>query len=60
MLFFQGRLAIEWVICKLDTEVKEITNEVKEFTTQARKSTDDFIKTAKKSLDHLKKENQPH
>jgi uncharacterized sodium:solute symporter family permease YidK len=57
--YFQGRLAIEWVICMLDSEVKEITHEVKEFTTQARKSTDDFIKTAKKSLDHLKKDGQP-
>jgi hypothetical protein len=52
-------LAIEWVICKLDSEVKEITHEVKEFTTQARKSTDDFIKTAKQSLDNLKKDGQP-
>jgi hypothetical protein len=44
--FFQGRLAIEWVITKLDLEVKELTS-------HARKSTDDFIKSAKKSLDSL-------
>ncbi|XP_065353002.1 protein slowmo [Cloeon dipterum] len=49
----KGRLAIEWVISKLDAEVKEIKHEVKEFTSHARKSTDDFIKTAKLSLDNL-------
>ncbi|XP_059477348.1 protein slowmo [Neocloeon triangulifer] len=49
----KGRLAMEWVISRLDAEVKEITHEVKEFTTHARKSTDDFIKTAKKSFDNL-------
>jgi len=60
MCKLQGRLAIEWVITKLDAEVKEIKHEVKEFTNHARKSTDDFIKTAKQSLDNLSTKKDGH
>lgn len=64
----KGRQAIEWVIGKIDAEVKEIaSNAVKstddllaqtkksfdEITSSARKSMDDISSVAKKSLDDL-------
>nr|CAD7199202.1 unnamed protein product [Timema douglasi] len=64
----KGRQAIEWVISKIDAEVKELANSavkstdellmqtkksLDEITNSARKSMDDISSAAKKSLDDL-------
>lgn len=45
-MLFQGRQAINWVISKIDEELKDLSN-------TAAKSTDDFIHHTKKSLDDI-------
>lgn len=64
----KGRQAIEWVIDKIDAEVKEIASSackstdeifnstkksIDDITTTARKSMDDISTKAKKSLDDI-------
>lgn len=56
-LFLQGRMAIEWVIQKINDEIKDLsTSAVKstdEFFNHTKKSIDDIAHTAKKSMDDL-------
>ncbi|XP_069698308.1 protein slowmo [Periplaneta americana] len=53
----KGRQAIEWVIDKIDAEVKEITNSAvkstDELLSQTKKSIDDITMTARKSMDDI-------
>jgi len=53
----KGRQAMEWVISKLDTEVKEIANSTlkstDELIMQTKKSLDDITISAKKSMDDI-------
>ena len=55
--WFQGRQAIEWVINKLDAEVKEIAStavkSTDELFTHTKKSFDDITITARKSMDDI-------
>jgi len=45
----KGRLAMEWVISKINEEIREI----KDLSTSAAKSTDVFIHNTKKSIDDI-------
>lgn len=53
----KGRAAMEWVICKLNAEVQELTNSavksMDELTLSAKKSMDDLTNTTKKSVDDI-------
>ncbi|XP_065164910.1 protein slowmo [Atheta coriaria] len=53
----KGRQAMEWVIGKLDAEMKEIANSTlkstDELINQTRKSIDDITSSAKKSMDDI-------
>lgn len=53
----KGRLAMEWVISKLDTEVKHFANSAvkgtDEILNQTKKSIDDITNKAKKSFDDI-------
>lgn len=53
----KGRQAMEWVINKLDTEVKEFASSAAkstdEFLNHTRKSIDDITLSAKKSMDDI-------
>lgn len=53
----KGRQAIEWVIGKIDAEVKEIANSAckstDEIITHTKKSLDDITTTARKSMDDI-------
>jgi len=57
LLSFQGRLAIEWVIQKINDEIKDLSNtavkSTDEFIHSTKKSIDDIGKSAKKSMDDL-------
>ncbi|GLG96030.1 uncharacterized protein GBIM_02864 [Gryllus bimaculatus] len=53
----KGRQAIEWVISKFNTEVKDLTSSAvkstDEIIAQTKKSLDDITETARKSMDDL-------
>lgn len=53
----KGRQAIEWVIGKIEAEVKELKNSAilstDELIAQTKKSIDDFATSAKKSMDEI-------
>lgn len=53
----QGRLAIEWVIQKINDEIKDLSTSAAkstdEFIHHTKKSFDDIAHTAKKSMDDL-------
>lgn len=53
----KGRQAMEWVISKLDSEVKDLANSAVKSTDeiifQTRKSIDDITHSAKKSMDDI-------
>lgn len=53
----KGRLAMEWVIGKLDSEVKDLANSAArtsdEFLNQTKKSIDGITISAKKSMDDI-------
>ncbi|XP_050362402.1 protein slowmo isoform X2 [Nymphalis io] len=55
----KGRQAIEWVIGKLDSEIKELANtackSTDELLSQTKKSMDDISTKAKRSLDDIEK-----
>jgi predicted regulator of Ras-like GTPase activity (Roadblock/LC7/MglB family) len=57
LCYFQGRQAIEWVIDKIDAEVKEIASSAVKSTdelfTHTKKSFDDITTTARKSMDDI-------
>lgn len=48
-LLLQGRLAIEWVIQKINDEIKDLSTS----TVSAIKSTDEFINSTKRSIDDI-------
>lgn len=53
----KGRQAMEWVITKLDNEVKEFANSAAKSTDEllnhTKKSIDDITQSAKKSMDDI-------
>lgn len=49
----RGRLGLEWVINKINTEVKEIATTADDLLTQTKKSLDGITDTARKSMDEL-------
>ncbi|XP_023023294.1 PRELI domain containing slowmo [Leptinotarsa decemlineata] len=49
----KGRQAMEWVINKLNEEVKDLTRTTDEFIFQSKKSLDDIASSAKKSMDDI-------
>lgn len=53
----KGRQAIEWVIGKLDSEIKELANtackSTDELLSQTKKSLDDITSTARRSMDDI-------
>lgn len=53
----KGRQAIEWVIGKLDSEIKELANtackSTDELLSQTKKSLDDITITARRSMDDI-------
>uniref|UniRef100_A0A646QCH7 Protein slowmo n=1 Tax=Hemiscolopendra marginata TaxID=943146 RepID=A0A646QCH7_9MYRI len=54
----KGRMAMEWVISKLNSEVQELTNNavksMDELTSSAKKSMDDLTINTKKSVDDIR------
>ena len=55
----KGRQAIEWVIGKIDSEIKELASSAckstDELLSQTKKSLDDITSKAKRSLDDIEK-----
>lgn len=49
----KGRLALEWVIEKINSEVKGIATCTDEIITHTKRSLDDMTETARKSMDEL-------
>lgn len=49
----KGRQAMEWVINKLNEEVKDLTRSTDEILTHTKKSIDDIASSAKKSMDDI-------
>jgi len=49
----KGRQAMEWVINKLNSEVKDLQRSTDEIITQTKKSLDDITSSAKKSMDDI-------
>ncbi|KAB0797539.1 hypothetical protein PPYR_08532 [Photinus pyralis] len=49
----KGRQAMEWVIGKINAEVKDFTKSTDEILHQTKKSLDDITSTAKKSMDDI-------
>jgi ElaB/YqjD/DUF883 family membrane-anchored ribosome-binding protein len=49
----KGRQAMEWVIKKLNDEVKDLTRSTDEILNQTKKSIDDIASSAKKSMDDI-------
>lgn len=49
----KGRQAMEWVINKLNEEVKDLTRSTDEIFNQTKKSLDDIATSAKKSMDDI-------
>lgn len=49
----KGRQAMEWVICKLNSEMKDFTKSTDEILNHTKKSLDDITSTAKKSMDDI-------
>ncbi|CAH0557605.1 unnamed protein product [Brassicogethes aeneus] len=49
----KGRQAMEWVINKLNDEVKDLTRSTDEILNQTKKSLDDITSSAKQSLDDI-------
>lgn len=49
----KGRQAMEWVITKINEEVKDLTRSTDEILSQTKKSIDDIAHTAKKSMDDI-------
>lgn len=49
----KGRQAMEWVITKINEEVKDLTRSTDEILSQTKKSFDDIASTAKKSMDDI-------
>lgn len=49
----KGRQAMEWVINKLNEEVKDLTRSTDEIFNQTKKSIDDIANSAKKSMDDI-------
>ena len=49
----KGRQAMEWVITKINEEVKDFTRTTDEFMHQTKKSLDDLTSSAKKSMDDI-------
>ncbi|KAG5900728.1 hypothetical protein JTB14_038246 [Gonioctena quinquepunctata] len=49
----KGRQAMEWVINKLNEEVKDLTRSTDELLCQTKKSLDDIASSAKKSMDDI-------
>lgn len=49
----KGRQAMEWVINKLDGEVKDFANSADELLHHTKKSIDDITSSAKKSMDGI-------
>lgn len=53
----KGRQAIEWVIDKLDSEIKELANtackSTDELLSQTKKSLDDITSSARRSMDDI-------
>ncbi|XP_019874246.1 protein slowmo [Aethina tumida] len=49
----KGRQAMEWVISKINTEVKDLTRSTDEILNHTKKSIDDITISAKKSMDDI-------